>query len=148
MSRSYLCGRLLMAAALAAITISAACVSSVPKNALPAQVPTGAATEPLSEKIELAGKVIAISQIDAKPPSFRNWAVTIRVEKVKAGRYSQPEFTFTVHSPALAGLFVGHRCAIKATWTGQGYLVDDTGWMGNENGRSRKRFTQQRSCDC
>jgi hypothetical protein len=71
----------------------------------------------------LMGTVTAISPFAAKPPSLRNWAVPIRVEKVKVGKFSHHEFTFTVHSPSKAGLEVGGRCTIAATWTGQGYLV-------------------------
>src|SRR5262245_35747995 len=87
---------------------------------------TGASTTPSTKKLELTGTVTAISQVYAKPPSRRNWAVTIRVEKVKEGKYSKPEFTFTIHSPAQAGLAVGGCCAIEATWTGQEYLVNKT----------------------
>jgi hypothetical protein len=79
------------------------------------------------------GTVTAISQSAAKRPSLGNWAVTIRVEKVKVGKFSQPEFTFTVHSPSMAGLEVGGHCMIEAAWTGQGYLVDDTRWMGDKD---------------
>jgi len=87
---------------------------------------TGASAAPSAQKLVLTGTVTAISQVHARPPSRRNWAVTIRVEKVKAGKFSQPEFTFTIHSPARAGLAVGRRCTIEATWTGQGYVVDET----------------------
>lgn len=87
---------------------------------------TGASAAPSAKKLVLTGTVTAISQVYAKPPSLRNWAVTVRVEKVKEGKYSQPEFTFTIHSPARAGLTVGRRCTIEATWTGQGYVVNKT----------------------
>jgi hypothetical protein len=39
---------------------------------------------------------------------------------------SQPEFTFTTHSPELAGLAVGRSYTIEATWTGQCYVVTKT----------------------
>jgi hypothetical protein len=100
-----------------------------PSDLLTRQPQTGASTEPPSEKIVQTGTVTAISQVYAPRPSLRNWGVTIRVEKVKEGKFSHPEFTFTVHSPAMAGLEVGRRCTIEATWTGQGYLVDDSRWM-------------------
>jgi hypothetical protein len=90
---------------------------------------TGASVEPPSEKLVLMGTVTAISQVAARRPSLRNWAVTIRVEKVKVGKFSNPEFTFTVHSPSIAGLEVGGHCTIEADWTGQGYLVNDGRWM-------------------
>jgi hypothetical protein len=103
------------------------------RNTQPTQPLTGASAEPPSEKLVLTGTVTAISQVHDKRPSLRNWAVTIRVEKVKEGKFSHPEFTFRVHSPAMAGLEVGRRCAIEATWTGQGYLVDDTRWMRDKD---------------
>jgi len=88
---------------------------------------TVASAEPPSEKLVLMGTVTRISQ--AAGPSLRPWAVTIRVEKVKVGKFSHPEFTFTVHSPSMAGLEVGGHCTIEANWMGQGYLVDDMHWM-------------------
>jgi hypothetical protein len=120
---------LLLAVSFSALTSLAACTSSMQRNTPPAQPLTGASAEAPSEKLVLTGTVTAISQVYAKRPSLRNWAVTIRVEKVKEGKFSQPEFTFTVHSPALAGLDVGGHCTIEATWTGQGYIVDDDRWM-------------------
>jgi hypothetical protein len=63
------------------------------------------------------------------------------VIKVKAGKYSQPEITFTINSPARAGLVVGRRCTIEATWTGQEYVVDETHPM-DMSVRPSKRRTQ------
>jgi hypothetical protein len=90
-------------------------------------------TQPLIEasaaaekKLELTGKVIAIFPVRAKPPSMRNWAVKVRVESVEVGEFSGHEFTFSIHSPAVAGLAVGGCCAIEATWTEQGYEVNNT----------------------
>jgi hypothetical protein len=93
---------------------------------------TGASAEPPSEKLVLMGTVTAIS-LTGKWPSQRRWAVTIRVEKVKVGKFSHPEFTFAVHSPSRAGLEVGGHCTIEANWTGQGYLVNDTRRMGDKD---------------
>jgi hypothetical protein len=87
---------------------------------------TGASADPSPNHLALTGTVTAIFPDHAKRPSRRNWVVTIRVEKIKAGKYSKPDFTFTVHSPARAGLAVGRRCTIEATWTGQGYVVAET----------------------
>jgi len=64
---------------------------------------------------------------------MRNWAVKVRVEKVNTGKFSQPEFTFTVHSPAMDGLEVGSRYTIEANWTGKGYIVDDPHRFRREN---------------
>ena len=85
-----------------------------------------------AKKLVLTGTVTSIFQIDAPPPSRRNWGVTIRVEKVKIGKYAEPEFTFSIHSPARAGLKVGHRYTVEATWDGQEYLVKDTALMKEE----------------
>jgi hypothetical protein len=87
---------------------------------------TVASAAPSAKKISLTGTVTAISQVYAKRPSRRNWAVTVLVERVKAGEYSKPDFTFTLHSPARAGLAIGRRCTIEATWTGKEYLVAET----------------------
>ena len=78
------------------------------------------------------GTVTAISPT-GNWPSRRNWAVTIRVEKVKVGKFSHPEFTFAVHSPSRSGLEVGGHCTIEATWTGKGYLVNDTRRMRDKD---------------
>jgi|SRR5262245_48863652 len=93
---------------------------------LTAQTLIRASAAPSAKKIGLTGTVTAISLIHPKPPSRRNWAVTVRVERVKAGEYSKPDFTFTLHSPARAGLAVGRRCTIEAAWTGKEYLVAET----------------------
>lgn len=79
------------------------------------------------EELVLIGTVTSIFQVDVPPPSLRRWGVTVRVEKVKVGHYSEPTFTFAIHSPARSGVKVGLRCTIVATKTGQeGYLVSDT----------------------
>lgn len=85
-----------------------------------------------SKKLVLTGTVTSIFQIDAPPPSRRNWGVTMRVEKVKRGRYAESEFTFAIHSPARSGLEVGHRYTIEANWDGHEYLVDETVLMKEE----------------
>jgi len=103
------------------VTILAAVVASLTIQPL-----TGASAAPSNKKLALTGTVTAIFPVHARPPSRRNWAVTIRVEKVKEGEYSQPEFTINIHSPARAGLAVGRRCTIEATWTGKEYVVDET----------------------
>ena len=86
------------------------------------------------EKARAHGTVTAISLVHPRPPK-RYWAVTVRVERVKSGKFSEPEFTFTIHSPARAGLAVGRRCTIEATWTGQGYVVAETRRMKCEVAR-------------
>jgi hypothetical protein len=88
-------------------------------------VPTVASAAP-SKTIVLTGTVTEIFQTNAPPPSVKNWAVTVRVEKVKTGKYEDPTFTFAIHSPARAGLKIGHRYTIEATWDGHEYDVKET----------------------
>jgi hypothetical protein len=85
-----------------------------------------------AKKLALIGTVTSIFQIDAPPPSRRNWGVTIRVDEVKTGKYAELEFTFSIHSPARAGLKVGHRYTVEATWDGQEYVVQETALMKEE----------------
>ena len=85
-----------------------------------------------AKKLVLTGAVTSIFQIDAPPPSHKNWGVTIRVEMVKIGKYAEAEFTFSMHSPARAGLKVGHRYTVEATWDGQEYQVKETALMKEE----------------
>jgi hypothetical protein len=79
-----------------------------------------------AKKLTLTGTVMAIFRVEASPPSRRNWGVTVQVERVKVGKYTEPTFTFTVHSPARSGLEIGVRYTIEATWNGRAYEVDDT----------------------
>ena len=58
--------------------------------------------------------------------SRREWAVQTHVEKVVSGKFPGTMFTFTVHSPAMAGLRVGRAYTIKATWTRDGYVVNQS----------------------
>ena len=85
-----------------------------------------------SKKLVLLGTVTSIFQIDAPPTSLRNWAVTMRVEKVKRGKYAESEFTFAIHSPARSGLQVGDRYTVEANWDGHEYRVDETVYMKEE----------------
>jgi len=56
----------------------------------------------------------------------RRWAVRAHVDRVVSGTFSGDTFTFTVHSPAQSGLRVGRAYTIKATWTIEGYVVDES----------------------
>ena len=97
--------------------------------------PTLVAAAPPPKKLVLLGVVTKIFQVDASPASLRRWGVTIQVERVVAGEFSQPTFTFTLHSPARAGLETGHRYLITAKWVGDGYLVDEPGGVENADGK-------------
>ena len=52
---------------------------------------------------------------------FRPWIVTVMVEKVIAGEFSEPMYQFAVHSPARAGLVEGESYTIEAIWRKTGY---------------------------
>lgn len=54
-----------------------------------------------------------------------DWVVRTRVLHVIAGELDGQRFDFRVHSPSRAGLEVGATHTIHATWTGDGYLVDE-----------------------
>jgi hypothetical protein len=88
-------------------------------------LPTSTSAAP-SKTIVLTGTVAEIFQTNARPPSRKAWAVTLRVETVKTGKYDEPTFTFAIHSPARAGLKVGHRYTVEVTWDGHVYAVKET----------------------
>jgi hypothetical protein len=80
--------------------------------------------EPESHDLTLVGTVTKLYPV-AAPRSRRRWAVVARVNSVMSGEFSGATFTFTVHSPAQAGLRVNRDYVIKATKTDGGYLVDE-----------------------
>jgi len=57
------------------------------------------------------------------------WGVTVHVESVESGTYSQPEFTFSVHSPSVSGLLIGERYTIVATASKVGFNVEESQWV-------------------
>ena len=83
---------------------------------------------PSSDKdLVLVGTITEIRP-QGESQSRKNWAVTVHVDKVTSGDFSGVTFTFSIHSPARAGLVVGRSYAIKATWTDKGYEVDEAQW--------------------
>src|SRR2546430_16833696 len=78
----------------------------------------------LPKDLVLIGTVTKIYPF-ASPIVRRSWAVRAHVDRVISGTFSGTTFTFTVHSPATAGLRVGHTYSIKATWTIEGYVVNE-----------------------
>jgi hypothetical protein len=94
---------------------------------------TAALAATLGKKLVLTGTVTSIFQIEDQVPLVLHWCVTIRVEKVKVGKYEKPGFTFAIHSPARAGLQVGNRYTIEATWDGHEYIVKETALMKEES---------------
>jgi hypothetical protein len=62
--------------------------------------------------------------------AFLDWIIHTRVLEVVSGTFDGDQFAFRVHSPSRAGLLVGITCTITATWTGDGYRVDEHQWRG------------------
>jgi hypothetical protein len=73
-----------------------------------------------------------IESVEAAPLPDRHirldWVVRTRVLEVITGEFHGTHFDFRVPSPSRAGLEVGATHTIHATWTGDGYLVDENQW--------------------
>lgn len=84
-------------------------------------------SEPPSEKRQDLVFVGTVTDIRASPQpgTHRRWVVTAHVDRVLSGRFAGDTFSFTVHSPSRAGLSVGGQYKTRATWTGNGYTVDE-----------------------
>src|SRR6266851_6432058 len=72
------------------------------------------------------GTIAKIYPFSSPATVRRRWAVRAHVDRVVSGTFSGDTFTFTVHSPAQSGLRVGRAYTIKATWTIEGYVVDES----------------------
>ena len=72
------------------------------------------------------GTVTKVYPFSAPATALRRWAVRARVDRLVSGTFSGDTFTFTLHSPSQAGLRVGRAYTIKATWTVEGYVVDES----------------------
>ena len=79
-----------------------------------------------SKDLVFMGTITKIYPFSAPATVRRRWAVRAHVDRVVSGTFSGDTFTFTVHSPAQSGLRVGRAYTIKATWTVQGYVVDES----------------------
>lgn len=82
------------------------------------------AASTILKDLVLVGTVTEIYSLSA-PRSVKKWAVVVHVDRVVSGEFSGTTFTFTIHSPSRAGLRVGRSYTIKATWTADGYVVDE-----------------------
>jgi hypothetical protein len=76
-----------------------------------------------SQDIVLVGTVTKIYPVASL---LKNWAVVVHVDRVVSGEFSDTTFTFTIHSPSMAGLRVCGTYIINATWAGEGYVVDES----------------------
>lgn len=80
-----------------------------------------------SKDLVFTGTVTEIRAVSV-PRSPQRWQVTVNVDKVLSGDFSGSTFSFLVHSPVKSGLQLGGSYTIKATWNGNGYLVDEHQW--------------------
>ena len=110
--------RCFRALAVAAVLVSA---SVQAKGGQPAPA-KGATPARAHVDLILSGTVLSISQGKGL---LKPWIVRLDVTKVLLGAFPGSSFTFAVHSPARAGLEVGHTYEVKATRHGDGYVVDE-----------------------
>ena len=87
---------------------------------------TQSSSTDLPKDLVFIGTVRKIYPFSAPATVRRRWAVRAHVDRVVSGTFSGDTFTFTVHSPAQSGLRVGRAYTIKATWTIEGYVVDES----------------------
>ena len=73
------------------------------------------------------GTVASIEAASAGAPTLR-FIVRMKVEHVEVGVFTEPSFSFRIHSAAQAGLEVGQSYTVRATRTATGYTVDPMQW--------------------
>ena len=89
---------------------------------------TQVSSNPSATQIVIRGVVTEIFPTGTTEATS-GWGVTIHVESVESGTYSQPEFTFSVHSPSVSGLLIGERYTIVATASKVGFNVAESQWV-------------------
>ena len=87
---------------------------------------TQSSSTDLPKDLVFIGTITRIYPFSAPATVLRRWAVRAHVDRVVSGTFSGDTFTFTVHSPAQSGLRVGRAYTIKATWTIEGDVVDES----------------------
>ena len=97
--------------------------------------PESVSAGPETSELVLVGTVTKLYPL-ATSRQRRAWAVVAHVDNVVKGEYSGATFTFSVHSPALAGLQVNRTYVIKATRVDGRYVVNE---FTLEEGRARKK---------
>jgi hypothetical protein len=94
----------------------------------PAAPAPGSSSHPASNAdLKFLGTVTAIEPANTGDP-LKRWIITTRVDAVLSGAFSQPQFSFAVHSPAQSGLELGKQYTIVAARTPRGYTVDPYQW--------------------
>ncbi|MFL6262492.1 MAG: hypothetical protein ACJ76Y_22570 [Thermoanaerobaculia bacterium] len=105
--------------------IFAVSVAYPPPSTVVEPLPVAENSQPGEGDLVFVGTVTKIVPTSDK---LKSWAVTVRVERIVSGTFSGTSFTFAVHSPAISGLKVGKSYTIRATWTKDGYVVDERQW--------------------
>ena len=92
----------------------------------PTRAAATGASRSTGRRLVIVGTVVQITMIN---DGFKPWAITMQVEKVVTGQLLGDRLTFLVHSPARAGLAVGHTYTVDAVWEDSGYSVDELQWF-------------------
>ncbi len=101
-------------------------VVETPLAAATRRAAAGGVSRSAGRRLVIVGTVVDITMID---DGFKPWAITVHVEKVVTGQLLGDRLTFLVHSPARAGLAVGHTYTVDAVWEDGGYSVDELQWL-------------------
>ena len=78
-----------------------------------------------SDDLVFVGTVTKVYPV-AAPRQRKRWAVVTHVERVVSGEFSDSTFTFTIHSPANAGLRLNRAYLIRAIKTDGRYSVNES----------------------
>lgn len=76
----------------------------------------------------LRGRIVALTPLPG-PRRRGGWRVTMAVDRVVEGEFTGDRFEFAVHSPAKSNLKEGGDYLIRATRTGDGFIVDPLQWL-------------------
>jgi hypothetical protein len=100
-------------------------VAETPVAAATRRAAATGASRSIGRRLVIVGTVVQVTMID---DGLKPWAITVHVEKVVTGQLLGDRLTFLVHSPARAGLAVGHTYTVDAVWEDSGYSVDELQW--------------------
>jgi hypothetical protein len=87
-----------------------------------------ATEKPRGRDVVFVGTVKTIALAKGSRHPHKPWAVVVSVDRIISGDLPGSTFTFVIHSPAKSGLKVGASRRIEATWTEEGYVVDELQW--------------------
>lgn len=99
-----------------------------PTSALPSGSTRLQAANPTAGDLVFVGTVTEIAASPAPDAPTLGWVVTTKVERVEIGVFTEPTFSFRIHSATRSGLQVGGSYTIRATRTATGYSVDPLQW--------------------